>query len=69
MRFLIIFIVLISAIMIVASFFLRFLRKFFGVFSQPATPEKPKNEKGNVIYEKDNIIVLKGEAGKPKDQE
>jgi len=69
MRFLIIFIVIVSAIMILVSFFFKFLRNFFGIFTKSAVNDKPKNEKNNVIYEKDDIVVLKGEAGKKKGSE
>lgn len=47
-------------------------RKFFRFFdkvSQNSVKENEKKESEEVLFKKDNLVVLKGEAGKKKEKE
>lgn len=65
-RFIILSLLVVVGVIFVTTYVLGALRRFFvGNVSRPQSKQnsKPKEE---VLYEKDNVQVLKGEAKKPE---
>jgi hypothetical protein len=63
-RFLIILILVVVGIVVLSSFVTRTLRRIFSPFNVSSDTKKTdkKNKVQNVVYQKDDVIVLKGEA-------
>lgn len=65
-RFIILFLLVIVVVILVTTYVLGALRRFFvGNVTRPQSKQNPK-PKEEVLYEKDNVRVLKGEAKKPE---
>jgi hypothetical protein len=67
-RILFILLVLIIGIAFAISYIKRFVNKFKNIFIPDlSNGEKTgKEEGGQVVYKKDDVVVLKGDAGKNK---
>lgn len=63
-RFLVIIIIVVVGIVVLSSFVTRTLRRIFSPLDITSDPKKAdkKNEVQNVLYQKDDVVVLKGEA-------
>ena len=63
-RFLLILIIVLVGIVVLSSFVSRTLRRIFSPFNASSNSKKAdnKNKGQNVLYQKDDVIVLKGEA-------
>ena len=63
--FLFILLIVIGSIIGITYIF-RKIQKFFKPFQDPSSVNKSKkaNSKEQVVYQKDDVVVLKGEAGK-----
>ncbi len=64
----IIFIITLVLIIIGVNSIYKRVRKFFNSFIPPEETNRMNKQKNNdqVVYEKDDVVVMKGEAGKKK---
>lgn len=70
MKILLILLIIILLVIIVSSLITKWLRKLFAPFDPKERSKATRRaENGEVLYNKDDIVVLKGEAGKNQRQE
>ncbi|MCX6156177.1 MAG: hypothetical protein NT007_18665 [Candidatus Kapabacteria bacterium] len=69
-KFLIILLLILGGIIFGITYILKFIQNVFssitGTQSVNGKKNRSKTDNGEVIYNKDEIVVLKGEAGKKK---
>ena len=65
-KFLILILVIVIIVYLVVSSVLRFIARIFPGFVKVnlKQPKEKRTSSDNVVYKKDNVVVLKGEAGK-----
>jgi uncharacterized protein YpmB len=67
MRFIIILLIIILIIIVGLSVIVRSLVKIFQVFSNQSEKVGKVNKRDDVIYDKNDVVILKGEAGAESD--
>lgn len=68
MKYFVILFIIIGGIMLVVSYAFKKLRNVLSFFT-PVNEIKREQEKDDeeVVYRKNNVVVMKGDAGKPKE--
>lgn len=66
-KFLLIIFLFIVAVLVVAGVALKRVKNFLFGPIEKMNQQAKKQAKSNVIYEKDDVVVMKGEAGKSRD--
>lgn len=74
MKILIILLIVIALFAIISSFILKKVRNFFKPISDIMNNQNPSNPHGpqkgeEVVYNKDNVVIMKGEAGRKNKSE
>ncbi|MGA2297102.1 MAG: hypothetical protein ABSG15_06110 [FCB group bacterium] len=71
LRLFLFFLIIISGIVLILSMISKSIRTFFSSFTGPVSQSnnnKTKKNKDEIVYQKDDIVVLKGDAGKDKEK-
>ena len=67
-KFLMIILVIIGAILLIVSYAFKKLRNIFSIFTPvDEIKQQPEKQEGEVVYKKDDVVVMKGDARKPKE--
>ena len=69
LRLFLFFLIIISGIVLILSMISKSIRTFFSSFTGTASQSKNNSKnKDEILYQKDDVVVLKGDAGKDKEK-